>query len=234
MFMTLVVSAAMCAAPRADPRLVGTWLAGNEPFITLAANGTGSMDEGKVKWSTDGAVVTITDETGESDKATFQLEGDTMTLTIGGIPVALRRAGSVKKQSALAEKAARANLGQAGAQQAATAGTDQLSQLLLSSAWCSFSYNKVSGASSKSRVQYFRNGTWSMGGQNETYNSGANGTVAGQYNSNNGGSWEVRNGQLWGSYGNDPLQLVQPFSVTRNSNGSPIINSLGKEYSRCE
>ena len=71
------------------------------------------------------------------------------------------------------------------------------------------------------------------GGQNETYNSGANGTVAGQYNSNNGGLWEVRNGQLWGSYGNAPLQLVQPFSVTRNSNGSPIINSLGKEYSSC-
>ena len=57
--------------------------------------------------------------------------------------------------------------------------------------------------------------------------------LAGQYNSNNGGLWEVRNGQLWGSYGNAPLQLVQPFSVTRNSNGSPIINSLGKEYSSC-
>ncbi len=57
--------------------------------------------------------------------------------------------------------------------------------------------------------------------------------MAGQYNSNNGGLWEVRNGQLWGSYGNAPLQLVQPFSVTRNSNGYPIINSLGKEYSSC-
>lgn len=265
MFLTLVVSAALCAAPKVDQRLVGTWMAGNEPFITFAGNGTGSMEEGKVKWSTDGANITITDDTGDVERATFQVEGDSMTMTIGGIPVALRRAGAgvaVKKQSALSAKAAKANQqtdveadkeameqaqawlaqqngGQGRQQQQPTqqqqrgAGNDQLSQLLVSSAWCSFTYNKISGASSSTRVQYFQNGTWSMGGQSETYNSGANGSVAGQYNSNNGGQWEVRNGQLWGSLGNGPLQLVQPFSVTRNSSGYPIINSMGKEYSSC-
>lgn len=270
MLLTLAVSVALCGAPKADPRLVGTWLAGSEPFITFAANGTGTMEEGKVKWATEGSNITITDDTGEVEKATFQVEGDSMTMTIGGIPVALRRAGAglgVKKQSALAAKAAKANQqtdadadkeamamaqawlaqnGQGGQQQAqpqpgqqggqgqpTAAGNDQLSQLLLSSAWCSFSYNKISGTSKQTRVQYFRNGTWSMGGQRETYNSGANGTVSGQYNSNNGGLWEVRNGQLYGSYGNAPVQLVQPFSVTRNSNGYPIINSMGVEYSSC-
>lgn len=270
MLLTLAVSVALCGAPRADPRLVGTWVAGNEPFITFAANGTGTMEEGKVKWSTDGANITITDDTGDVEKATFQVEGDSMTITIGGIPVALRRAGAggaVKKQSALAAKAAKANQqtddvadkealaiaqawlaqngqggqqqpqqlqgGQQGGQQPAAAGNDQLSQLLMSSAWCSFSYNKISGTTKQTRVQYFRNGTWSAGGQRESYNSGANGTVFGQSNTNNGGLWEVRNGQLWGSYGNAPVQLVQPFSVTRNSNGYPIINSLGVEYSSC-
>lgn len=49
-------------------------------------------------------------------------------------------------------------------------------------------------------------GTWLAGQQTEE-------------DADNGGLWEVRNGQLWGSYGNAPLQLVQPFSVTRNSNG---------------
>lgn len=268
--LTTLLSVALCGAPKADPRLVGTWLAGNEPFITLAANGTGTMEESKVKWSTNGATITITDDDGESDKATFQVNGDAMTLTVNGIPVALRRAGAgvaVKKPSALSAKAAKVNgqqseddadkealamaqawleqNGQGGqlqrnqpraqpqGQGQGSAGNDQLSQLLLSSAWCSFSYNKISGTTKQTRVQYFRNGTWAVGGQTETYNSGANGSVAGQYNSNNGGLWEVRNGQLWGSYGNAPLQLVQPFSVTRNSNGSPIINSLGVEYSMC-
>ena len=82
-------------------------------------------------------------------------------------------------------------------------------------------------------MQYFRNGTWSRGGQSETYNSGAYGSVAGQSNSNNGGRWEVRNGQLLMSEGNGELGLISPFTVTRNSNGSPIINAMGKEYSSC-
>lgn len=270
MFITLVVSVALCGAPKVDQRLVGTWLAGNEPFITFAANGTGTMEEGKVKWTSDGSTVTITDDTGDVEKVSYQVEGDAMTMTVGGFPVQLKRAGAgvaVKKQSALAAKAAKVNaqmseedadkeamalaqawlaqngqaqggpqqpVAQGGRQQPRAAGNDQLSQLLTSSAWCSFSYNKISGTSAQTRVQYFRNGTWSLGGQTETYNSGANGTVAGQYNSNNGGLWEVRNGQLYGSYGNAPVELVQPFSVTRNSNGYPILNVLGKEYSSCQ
>lgn len=266
MFLTLVVSVALCGAPKVDQRLVGTWLAGNEPFITFAANGTGTMDEGQVKWSSDGSRLTITDDEGSTDQATYVVEGEVMTLTLGGMPVQLRRAGAgaaVKKQSALSAKAAKANRaaseeeadqeamataqawlaqqpqGQArqptapGVPQAKGAGADQLSSLLLSSAWCSFTYSQVTGASSQSRVQYFRNGTWSRGGQSETYNSGANGTVAGQSNSNNGGLWEVRNGQLLMSEGNGPLELIHPFSVTRNSSGFPIINALGREYSSC-
>ena len=135
-------------------------------------------------------------------------------------------------QQPVAQGRAQVNLQQPVAQPRG-AGNDQLSQLLLSGAWCSFSYNKISGASSTTRVVYYRNGTWALGGQSETYNSGANGAVAGQYNSNNGGLWEVRGGQLFMSYGQNPVQLIQPFSVTLNSSGYPIINSLGKEYSRC-
>lgn len=226
MLITLVVSVALAAGPKADPRLVGTWLAGGEPFITLAANGTGSMEDGKVKWSTEGSTLTITDDEGETDKVSFQVSGDVLTVSLNGMPMTLTRAGSAsKKQNVQAE--------QPVVPQQKSARNDQLSQLLLSSAWCSFSYNKISGTTTQTRVQYFANGTWSAGGQRETYNSGPNGTVSGQTNNTNGGLWEVRNGQLWGSYGSAPLQPVQPFSVTRNSNGYPIINSLGVEYSMC-
>ena len=186
-----------------------------------------------------------------------------MTLTVGGTPVPLRRAGAgvaVKKQSALSAKAQKANQlsdeeaekeamalakawlaqnGQGGQQPQNTgapqqprgAGNDQLSQLLTSSAWCSFSYNKISGASSQTRVQYFANGTWAVGGQSETYNSGANGTVAGQYNSNNGGLWEVRNGQLsrcsWCSP--SPLPVIRtgtPSSTARGRSTRAAVNQL--------
>lgn len=273
MFVSLILSLALHAAPKVDQKLVGTWTLANEPFMTLNANGTGLMDEGKLKWSADGSSIVITDDEGTADKAGYKVDGDTLVMTMGGIPLTLTRAGAgvqVKKQGALAAKAAKANAmseadadkealaeaqvwlqknGQGQQQQPApgrgapqqgqpqqprAAGNDQLSRLLLSSAWCSFRYNKVSGTSSTEKYRFFPNGTWNNGGRTETYNSGANGTVSGQYDSEGGGRWEVRGGQLYMSSAETPtLTLVQPFSVTQNSNGSPIINSGGKEFSLC-
>lgn len=273
MFVSLILSLALHAAPKVDQKLVGTWVLANEPFMTLNANGTGLMDEGKLKWSADGSSLVITDDEGTADKAGYKVDGDTLVMTMGGIPLTLTRAGAgvqVKKQGALAAKAAKANAvseadadrealaeaqvwlqkngqgqqpqqpvpGRAAPQQGQepprAAGNDQLSRLLLSSAWCSFRYNKVSGTSSTEKYRFFPNGTWNNGGRTETYNSGANGTVAGQYDSQGGGRWEVRGGQLYMSSSENPtLTLVQPFSVTQNSNGYPIINSGGKEFSSC-
>ena len=112
-------------------------------------------------------------------------------------------------------------------------GNDQLSRLLLSSAWCSFTYNKISGASNTTKYRFFPNGTWSNGGRAETYHSGAAGSVAGQYDSSGGGQWESRNNQLFMSGPGEPLQLVPGFSVTQNSSGHPIINADGREFSSC-
>ena len=274
MFVSLILSLALHAAPKVDPKLVGTWVLANQPFMTLNANGTGLMDEGKVKWSADGSSLVVTDDEGTADKAGYTLDGDTLVMTMGGIPITLTRAGAgvqVKKQGALAAKAAKANAvseadadrealaeaqvwlqkngqgqqqpqqgapgrgaPQQGQEQPRAAGNDQLSRLLLSSAWCSFRYNKVSGTSSTEKYRFFPNGTWNNGGRTETYNSGANGTVAGQYDSQGGGRWEVRGGQLFMSSSENPqLQPVEGFSVTQNSNGYPIINSGGKEFSSC-
>jgi len=108
----------------------------------------------------------------------------------------------------------------------------QFAQLLLSSAWCSFRYNKVSGTSRQTRYQFFANGTWRMGAQGETYSSGPNGMVGGHSSSGGGGRWAVQNGAFYLSEGSGQMQQV-PVSVKQNSNGYPIIVADGTEYMQC-
>jgi hypothetical protein len=121
------------------------------------------------------------------------------------------------------------------AQQAPQGGSPadaQLTQLLTSSAWCAFSYNQRSGASSKERVVFGRDGRVLQQTGAETYSSGYGGTFAGQSSRGNQGRWRVQGGGLLLSqdgYNWEPQQL----QVTRNSNGYPIIKSGTKEYMQC-
>jgi len=108
----------------------------------------------------------------------------------------------------------------------------RFAQLLLSSPWCSMRYNKVSGTSRQTRVQFFNNGTWRSGGRGETYSSGQYGSVAGQSNSANGGRWAVQRGMFLMSEGAGQMGQVQ-VDVKQNSNGYPIIVADGTEYSQC-
>lgn len=64
-------------------------------------------------------------------------------------------------------------------------------QLPLSSAWCSFSYNRTSGTTRTTRAQFSRNGTYSFGNPRETVSSGQYGTHYGQ-----GGGCRVAEGTL--------------------------------------
>ena len=105
-------------------------------------------------------------------------------------------------------------------------------ELLLSSAWCTFKYNQVSGASSSRRVQFGANGVWSAARQSESYASGRYGSVAGQTNSGDGGQWRVQEGELFMSEGFGGLEHV-PTILKRNSNGYPVIVASGIEYSQC-
>jgi len=118
---------------------------------------------------------------------------------------------------------------------AGATGVDaQLSALLSSSAWCSFSYNQYTGSSSTSRYTFSSNGTFSTGGRNETYNSGDAGTVAGQYDSSGGGQWKIQNSRLYISSADTGYQFVDVnASLTQNSNGYPIITVGGTEFSQC-
>ena len=63
------------------------------------------------------------------------------------------------------------------------------SQLLLSSAWCSFSYNKISGTTKTTRARFYSNGTYGFGNQRESQSSGQYGSVYGQNNGGSGGRW---------------------------------------------
>ncbi|MBL8933844.1 MAG: PD40 domain-containing protein [Archangium sp.] len=252
------------AAGKTDPALVGTWLLAGQPFMTLAANGTGTMEDGKLKWSADGKNLVITDDEDGVDKAQYQVSGDTLTLTLGGVPLQLSRAGkgvkvekagklskAANKQSeadadaeALAEaqqllnqqqaRGAQAQPAARGAPVRGAAGNDQLSQLLMSSAWCWLKY--ASGNTYQERIVFSPNGTWSSNKESEIYGSNQYaGTSAHSVGSSGAqGQWAVKGGQLYLSDPPETPQLVPvPLQITRNSNGAPIITADGREYSQC-
>lgn len=98
------------------------------------------------------------------------------------------------------------------------------SKLLLSSAWCSFSYNKISGTTKTARARFHANGTYSFGNQRESQSSNQYGSVYGQSSGGGGGRWQVQGGE--------PLEPVHTV-LKRNSNGYPIIVADGVEYMQC-
>ena len=114
----------------------------------------------------------------------------------------------------------------------ATAKVNTLSQLLLSSPWCSFSYNKISGATNTKRVQFYPNGRWADTSRYEGYSSGDAGSFSSQHDSGDGGAWKVTGEQLYMSGGEEGLAPVD-LTVKRNSNGYPILLADGVEYSQC-
>lgn len=270
--MRLALLLLSLAAGKTDPALVGTWVLAGQPFMTLNANGTGTMEDGKLKWSVEGKTLVIADDEDGVDKVQYSLAGDSLTLNMGGVPMTLTRAGkgvtvqkagklskamNAGKQSeadadaeALAEaqrylaqqqgQGAQPAGGQppargqpaAGAPVRGGAGNDQLSQLLMSSGWCYLRY--ASGNTYTEKVYFSRNGTWSNNKESEIYgrNDYAGTSAHSVGNSGSGGQWAVKGGQLYMSEGGGPLQVL-PLQITRNSNGYPIINADGKEYSQC-
>jgi hypothetical protein len=227
-----IAAPAWAAKHPLDSRLVGSWGLAGESVYTFKADGSGSGMEEPFRWSADGKTLTLNGEEGGEDKMGYQLKGDQLVLKSGFLPITFQRIGPPPKapqsakpgeQKSDAPKAKAANSGKE---------RDRLSQLLLSSPWCSFSYNKISGATQTRRVQFFENGTWSDAGRSEGYSSGSGGTMASQYDSESGGRWKVESGQLYLSAGSAALAGVD-LQVKKNSNGYPILLADGVEYSQC-
>jgi hypothetical protein len=107
MLTSIAVALLFTAVPKSDSTLVGTWLAGGAPFVTFNANGTGQMDDGAIKWTAAGGVISVTDNEGATDQVSYQLAGDQLTISMGGVPMTLTRAGkgvAVGKKGKLAQK----------------------------------------------------------------------------------------------------------------------------------
>ena len=104
-------------------------------------------------------------------------------------------------------------------------------ELLLSSAWCTFSHNKTTGYSNAKRYAFRADGTYATGSRAEGGSSGPSGSIASQRDAQGGGRWRVQAGELFMSEGG-PFEMVQTV-VKRNSNGYPIIVADGAEYSQC-
>jgi hypothetical protein len=112
------------------------------------------------------------------------------------------------------------------------ASAQSLEQLLLSSPWCSSSYNQITGTSRSKRYLFRRDGSYSTGSGAESHNSGPSGSVGSQSRGNGGGRWGVQNNVLFMGEGYGQAQPVN-LRVNRNSNGYPIIVADGIEYRMC-
>jgi hypothetical protein len=114
----------------------------------------------------------------------------------------------------------------------AVAQDAQLRQLLLSSAWCSFTYNKTTGASRTERAQFAPNGTMFLSTGAQSHSSGPHGSATGQSASSRSLQWRVERSELLFSEDGVTWEAVE-INVKRSSNGGFIIVADGKEYAQC-
>jgi hypothetical protein len=231
----LILALAILGA--ANP-VIGAWAApgSSEPFAVFNADGSCSLEDDPCTWRSDGKTLFITPSQGETEAVPYKTGKGTLAVTVGGVVVELVKPG-------MAAPAQAAQVAQVVAPAATTAKVDvndPMAKLLLSSAWCSFHYNQTSGSSSTTRVQWYPDGTYQIGGRSEGYSSGYGGTFSSQHDSGATGKWTVSKSVVMATpppTADNPMptaMVVVPMTVTRNSNGFPIVTSMGVEYSQCQ
>lgn len=228
-------SQSVVAEGKSDKSLAGRWLyqqgyAASE--MVLGANGKGTFDGVPLAYRVQGNQLFVT-MNGGTIAYHFQLKRNQLSLQGGDLNgvVQFMRAD----QSAAGKSRGPEN------KQGGKARDEPLARLLVSSDWCSFSYSGGGGGysssgsyghSSTSRFHLSADGSFVRSSGSESYSSNQYGSVAGQGGNGSSGRWQVRAGVLYTSDGNGPMQPVQ-LTVTRNSNGYPIINANGTEYMQC-
>jgi hypothetical protein len=95
----------------------------------------------------------------------------------------------------------------------------QVAQLLLSTGWCSFSYNQATGTTRTSKGYFRQDGTLVMNTGAETYSSGYGGTVAGQYGGGSTMRWRLQDLRLYVDDGSGMGFQDVNASLTQNSGG---------------
>jgi hypothetical protein len=196
-------------------------------ILDLRADGSATLAGDSMRWSARGNRLQV-----GSDVMTYALQGDRLIVDMGGLRFAWRRVGG-GPESAMARAASRANASPATAPSGTNAQDVQIRQILTSSAWCSFTYNKTSGTSSTRRVVFHGNGVLSVNGGAETYSSGYGGSHAGQSSSAENMLWKVENLRLYIDPQNGGGFQDIGLTATRNSSGYLILQADGREYSVC-
>ena len=177
-------------------------------------------------WSSTPGVLSLSAD-GQTEKLQYQLKGKDLVLSQNGIPTPWSKLGPASAAEAAGPPAPAGGPGEGAA-----GGGGQLQQLLLSSAWCAFSYNASSGTTRNERVVFAANGTGTRSTNAETYNSGNAGTVAGQYGGGEAFHWKVQGGDLHVSADGRTFSPGN-IRVNFNSNGAPIVLANGREYMQC-
>lgn len=167
---------------------------------------------------------------GQGFMFTAAVQGDQMTFIANGETTYLRRGSARAGQRR--EEPRSAGRSQGATPQAATGQDAQIQRILLSSPWCYMRYSQTLGSTNTERGVYTPDGRLVVTTGHEMVSSGANGTA---YGSGNGGSvyrWRVANGDLQLAEQGGEFTPVG-LRITQNSNGYPILNVGGKEYSQC-
>ena len=155
----------------------------------------------KTTWSADGTSLTV-----GADVMAYALQGNKLLLTMGSVQIAWKKlAGPGKKAAQKPKAGAQARPAEkkgAGSKPArdkakpAAGGNTQDAQVravLTGSAWCSFTYNQLSGTSTTRKVVFRTDGVLLMTDGAETYSSGYGGVAAGQSGSSGALRWKLEN-----------------------------------------
>jgi hypothetical protein len=233
--LLLMVPAA--ALGQVAPELVGKYqmdVQGGD-ILELRADGTAAMAGDEMKWSAAGNQLRV-----GTDVMRYTLQGSRLVLTVGPVDLVWKRIGGPGKDPSPMERAAAKAKSQqpatGSAPQAPAAGNaqdEQARELLVNGAWCSFTYNKVSGTSTTRRVVFRPDGVMTISGGAETYSSGYGGTYAGQSNTAGAMRWRLENLRVFVDQGNGTGFQDINLVANRNSNGSVILHAQGREYSMC-
>jgi hypothetical protein len=198
--------------------------------LELRADGTASLAGDNMKWSVRGNQLQV-----GPDVMTYVLQGDRLVVNVGVVQLAWKRIGGANNSlSPMARAATKANTPDASAGQHSGNPQDaQARQVLTSSAWCSFTYNKVSGTSTTRKVVFRPDGVMTINGGAETYSSGYGGAYAGQSSSGGMMLWKVENLRLLIDQRNGTGFQDIGLTTSKNSNGYPILHAEGREYAMC-
>jgi hypothetical protein len=212
--------------------------------MELRPDGTAVMADEQAKWAVKGNMLTI-----GPDTVPFRLEGNRLIMAMGpGMEIVWKRMGAPSKASPLQKAAAKAQAATESPETApapaakpgkgkGSAQDEQARQMLMSSAWCSFSYRSTgsngSGVTNTSRVVFRPDGTMVMGSGSENYSAGWGGAFASQGSNQTAWRWKVENLRLFVDTGNGAGFQDVNLQAYKNSAGYPILKAQGQEFSMC-